>query len=414
MNKKIVTIVAITLAVMSGMILTPSAKTFPDVSTTHTFYVYINALSDEGIVGGYSDNTFRPEENVTRGQMAKFVVNGLGITKNVNCEKFTDVGADNKFDEYITTLKCEGISKGYAGNEYHPADTITRGEAMSLIVRGMRKIEGAGYLEITKENKFVDIKEGDTHYESIMAAYSNDIVSGSGDHFYPHDVTSRGALSKMVYNSRVRLGISNPVSPNPTPGSTSEYINSVIQSYAADDPYLGDVNAARVVMIEFKDLECPFCQRHALNVYPQIKSEYIDTGKLIYVSMELPTKLYEYSQEKAIAAECAYNQLGSEKYFDFIKVLFLNETEHGKNSYMEYINDLGGNGEELSQCMDDGNSLDKVNEDVSVGESFGVTGTPAFFIFGIAEKSNQQYSSSIIGSYDFEVYQEVVDYAYNN
>ncbi|MBD3363504.1 hypothetical protein GF362_07350 [Candidatus Dojkabacteria bacterium] len=173
----------------------------------HTFESYINNLYADGIVSGYSDNTFRPDFPVSRGAMAKFVRKGLGFEINTSCGDFPDVSSSYAFYNDIQTLKCEGVISGYGDGEFKPERLVTRGQAMKFLIEGARaKTGNPEFLAVEGIEGFPDVPQTYTFYENIMAAYGNDIVSGySTGYFKPDDPVTRGAMSKMVDNTRKKL-----------------------------------------------------------------------------------------------------------------------------------------------------------------------------------------------------------------
>jgi 5'-nucleotidase/2',3'-cyclic-nucleotide 2'-phosphodiesterase/3'-nucleotidase/5'-nucleotidase len=72
---------------------TPTACSaqFSDVPPGSTFYPYIHCLACLGIINGYPDGTFKPNNNVTRGQLAKIVSNAAGFSDNQSTQMFQDV-----------------------------------------------------------------------------------------------------------------------------------------------------------------------------------------------------------------------------------------------------------------------------------------------------------------------------------
>src|SRR4030042_1074793 len=87
---------------------------------------------------------------------------------------------------------------------------------------------------------------------------------------------------------------------------------------ADDDPVLGDVNAP-VTLIEFSDFQCPYCLTFWREVFPQLKSTYIDTGKVRFVYRDYPLPFHAMAQTYAEAAQCA-NEPG--KYWEMHDQLF--------------------------------------------------------------------------------------------
>jgi subtilisin family serine protease len=195
------------LAVDAALDVTDSGTgiSFIDVPTTYTFYTPIMNLAEDGVVSGFEDGTFKPDQPVTRGQMAKFIKNAYGFGTDTSCGAFPDVGTDNTFYKEITTLKCRGVIGGFEDGTFKPELNVTRGQAMKFVMEGVREREGDGnYLRYTGTSQvFSDVPSSYTFYEQIMSAEENGIVGGYEDgSFGPEDETSRGAMSKMVDNAR--------------------------------------------------------------------------------------------------------------------------------------------------------------------------------------------------------------------
>ncbi len=98
-----------------------------------------------------------------------------------------------------------------------------------------------------------------------------------------------------------------------------------------DDAVLGDKNAP-VTLIEFSDYECPFCQRHFKQVYPSIKKDYIDTGKvkLVFRDFVAVTAHNPNAMTEAMATSCARDQDGDEAYFKMHDNIFANTKANGQ------------------------------------------------------------------------------------
>ncbi len=92
---------------------------------------------------------------------------------------------------------------------------------------------------------------------------------------------------------------------------------------ADDDPVLGQANAP-ITVIEFTDYQCPFCSRHFLQTFGQIKKEYVDTGKVKYVSRDYPLGFHPHAQKASESANCAGDQ---GKYWEMHDALFQNQEE---------------------------------------------------------------------------------------
>jgi len=104
-----------------------------------------------------------------------------------------------------------------------------------------------------------------------------------------------------------------------------------------DDAVLGDPNAP-VTIIEFSDFQCSFCARFHSQTLPQIKSQYIDTGKVKLIYRDFPLhSIHPDAQKAAEAAECAGDQ---GKYYEYHDLLF-SSTAFDDASLKQYAVDLG-------------------------------------------------------------------------
>ena len=72
-------------------------------------------------------------------------------------------------------------------------------------------------------------------------------------------------------------------------------------------PVLGDKNAP-ITMVEFTDYQCGFCQRFHMSTFPEIRKKFIDTGKVRFVSRDLPLDFHSNAMRAAQAARCAGDQ----------------------------------------------------------------------------------------------------------
>lgn len=182
---------------------------FPDVSKGETFFEYIEMLASEGVVGGYSSGNFGMNDNVERQQLAKFIRKGFEIPTDISCEKFPDVNSTNIFFEDIMSLKCAGIISGYKDGTFKPTKSVSRAETMSFIIKAARyKENDTSFLPASKDNEFSDLSNENVHIQNILAGYSNNIVSGDKGKFMPDMPVSRGAVSKMITNTRIKLNLS--------------------------------------------------------------------------------------------------------------------------------------------------------------------------------------------------------------
>jgi hypothetical protein len=127
-------------------LVTPAAPTFQDVPPAHPFYRYIEAAAAAGIVSGYTCGApgepcpgayFRPNNDVTRGQLSKIVVNTAGwALLDPPVAHFRDVPPGSVFYPFVETAVCRGLVSGYDCGpgcyEFRPANNATRGQIAKI------------------------------------------------------------------------------------------------------------------------------------------------------------------------------------------------------------------------------------------------------------------------------------------
>ncbi len=142
-------------------------------------------------------------------------------------------------------------------------------------------------------------------------------------------------------------------------------------------PYRGPDDAP-VTLLEFTDYECPFCAQHFRQTYPSLLSDY--EGKLKYVIRNFPlSSIHPQAQRAAEAAECAEEQ---GRFWEFHDILFQRSPALGMEHLTAYAADVGLDAERFEDCLQSGRKADVVAEDFEDGLSYGVSGTPTFFING--------------------------------
>ncbi|MBU5211648.1 S-layer homology domain-containing protein [Heyndrickxia oleronia] len=112
---------------------------FKDVKDGYWSTQYINSLYAAKLVNGYEDGTFKPEGNVTRAEFAKLVVDAYGLTLTNAATPFTDVKAGNWATPYIQTAYANGLIKGVTASKFDPSAPIKRGDLAILLHRADSK-----------------------------------------------------------------------------------------------------------------------------------------------------------------------------------------------------------------------------------------------------------------------------------
>ncbi len=142
-------------------------------------------------------------------------------------------------------------------------------------------------------------------------------------------------------------------------------------------PSLGREDAP-VTMVEFSDYQCPFCKRHFLTVFPIIKKEYIDTGKVRYIFRDFPiASLHPQAKKGHEAAYCAGEQ---NEYWEMHDTLFENSKDFSVPTLKRYAERIGLDGDRFNNCLQSRKYASRIEKEIAEGVKAGVRGTPSFFI----------------------------------
>ncbi len=167
----------------------------------------------------------------------------------------------------------------------------------------------------------------------------------------------------------------------------------------AGENVLGD-NHAKVTIVEFADFQCPFCGEWQKEVFPELKKQYIDTGKVRFVYMDYAF-LGQESVQAAEAARCAADQ---NRFWEYHDKLFASQNGENEGAFSDsnlkkFAHDLSLNTDIFNSCLDTHMHSSEVGESSNNGNSHGVNSTPTIFIDGIKSE----------GVAPFQSYQQIIE-----
>lgn len=196
------------VAIMLGraVTLTPvrEATTFKDVPTTHRYYDDIMRLYKAGIIDG-SNGYFKPNDVLTRGQLAKILTNAFQLSKQATTD-FSDVPASNQFNTYIGALVESGITTGYEDKTFRPNVPVTRAHFSTFIYRALHMTDEAP-LSLFQDNSGY----GKGTYERLAVQPMLQSWSGQSRFTGPSKVDSFTSLTtgKTSAESMPAIGVNN-------------------------------------------------------------------------------------------------------------------------------------------------------------------------------------------------------------
>jgi protein-disulfide isomerase len=177
--------------------------------------------------------------------------------------------------------------------------------------------------------------------------------------------------------SAVQVNLTAPESP-------------VFQISTDDQPSKGNANAA-VTIVEFTDFQCPSCaQQHP--VLERIVSEFGDRVRLVV--RDFPLSQHADAPKAAEAAEAAREQ---GKYWEYIALLFRNQSALEVNKLKQYATELGLDRTRFDAALDSSKFAEKVERDLVDGQRLGVNGTPTFYVNGkrVTDRSYEALKATI-------------------
>jgi protein-disulfide isomerase len=143
---------------------------------------------------------------------------------------------------------------------------------------------------------------------------------------------------------------------------------------------------AEIVIVEFSDFQCPYCQRFHAETYPDLLAAY--PGKIRFVYRP-------DAMSAAVASLCANDQ---NAYWDYHEKLFAGSALN-EETYLQYATDLGLDVGEFTACLSSGKHDDFIEQDMEFSSNLGVQSTPTFFVNGLA----------VIGAQPLSTFTQLID-----
>ena len=134
---------------------------------------------------------------------------------------------------------------------------------------------------------------------------------------------------------------------------------------------------APLTMVEFTDFQCPFCQRFHVSTFADLKRNYIDTGKLRFVSRDLPLDFHPNAMQAANAGRCAGEQ---GQFWAMRDRMNSNPDKLDINNLVSYAQDLKLNVAAFRGCVESQKYKDAIQADANTAQQIGANGTPSFVL----------------------------------
>ena len=190
-NLKKVLALVVAVAMIASMGLVASAASYSDVASNASYADAVNLLSNLGIITGYEDGTFKPDNTVTRAEAATMIVRMLGQADEAEMGEtsFTDVAADNWASGYVNVAYANGIINGMGDGTFNPNGEVTYGQIVKMIVCAL------GYEPVALANGGY-LGGGYLYAGSAQVTGFTKGVAGTAN-----AAASRATVARLIYNA---------------------------------------------------------------------------------------------------------------------------------------------------------------------------------------------------------------------
>ena len=154
-------------------------------------------MADRGIVSGVTETTFEPDREITRAEIAALMTRALKLTSTNTDLVFTDVDSSSWYAKEVAAAAAAGLMTGYDG-QFRPEDNITR-EELAVVVMKAYTLLGKS-LSTGKLEQFADRNEiSDWAKTAVDQAVSVGIINGiTSDTFAPTDNATRAQAASLI------------------------------------------------------------------------------------------------------------------------------------------------------------------------------------------------------------------------
>lgn len=154
-------------------------------------------LYSQGVVSGYSERTYAPNNSITRAEFLKIALAHLGYNVYaVQSASFTDISSGDWYYRYATFARSKGFISGYSDGSFHPNSSITRAEALKMImtIAGISTYSASGRAPL-----FTDVSSSDWYFDAVILGADLGIVEGySNNTFRPNNSITRAEAAVIA------------------------------------------------------------------------------------------------------------------------------------------------------------------------------------------------------------------------
>ena len=161
------------------------------------------------------------------------------------------------------------------------------------------------------------------------------------------------------------------------PANTAAPVSEKVQLKMASGWHWMGRDDAPVTVVEFTDYQCPFCRKYHTDTFAQLKKNYIDTGKVRFVSRDLPLDFHPNAQRAAEAAWCAGEQ---NKYWELRDTMIVNSSDLSQEAILRYAQTNALDIPSFKACVDAEKYKTQIQKGIADAGTVGISATPSFVV----------------------------------
>jgi protein-disulfide isomerase len=177
-----------------------------------------------------------------------------------------------------------------------------------------------------------------------------------------------------------------------------------IQMTVASGSYSIGRDDAPITVVEFADYQCPFCRKFHSDTFVDLKKNYIDTGKVRFISRDLPLDFHPNAPGAALAARCAGEQ---NKFWEMRDKLLARDADLGSEALTKYATQIKLNMESFGACLNTKKYSPDIQKDVVDAGSVGIAGTPSFVVGKMVK--DQINGVRIVGAVPYSTFETAIN-----
>jgi len=182
---------------------TSQVSYFSDVPEEYEWSKQINWLAQEGVISGYEDGTFKPTNTITRAELLKMLFEVIGMTEDLSqvTLPFTDVAADAWYINYVKEAYARGIISGYEDNTFRPDNYISIKDSIKVVVKGFYNVDNTTASITPKADCHLMLEQFFKQYEPLnsfceIPLWALNASDENGN-------LTRGLMGKLLYTAKV-------------------------------------------------------------------------------------------------------------------------------------------------------------------------------------------------------------------